>query len=370
MGGGIPPLAAVWLEQQRKEAAAQQEQYQQYSIGYSLAFALLSDTLGKDVPDLLPLLKEAVSWVVEMGTSDLKFHAMLDALGVPHKVISAEQLALASLNPSQTVLVNCWEEMNVDLLDEELVQRLVQFVHSGGQLIAFNCAMKMIARAFPNKISGSDRQMMDYSHASITVVSKDEPMLNGYNLLAMDCVLEPGSRAIRVLDKSSVSGLATMPVAVLGDRFAVVKFKASAGTVYQFSCALVERERVSSNPKVSCTPYVQRMGGSQATVTAWECAVKCGFRPAIAVAQAAYPLVHAMAYAIASHKREWRNYVPPVPVEQQPQLPPQQPGLLPLPDANANSNTAEVNSSNTEPHDQGGAGNHGVTTNGSDPMNS
>lgn len=62
--------------------AAQQEQYQQYSIGYSLANTLLSDTLGKQDADLLPLLKEAVSWVVEMGTSDLKFHAMLDALGV------------------------------------------------------------------------------------------------------------------------------------------------------------------------------------------------------------------------------------------------------------------------------------------------
>jgi hypothetical protein len=85
-------------------------------------------------------------------------------------VISAEQLALASLNPSQTVLVNCWEEMNVDLLEDDLVQRLVQFVHSGGQLLAFNCAMKMIARAFAGKISGSDRQMLDFSHAPITVV--------------------------------------------------------------------------------------------------------------------------------------------------------------------------------------------------------
>jgi hypothetical protein len=48
----------------------------------------LQDTLGKELPDLLPLLKEAVSWVVEMGTSDLKFHAMLDALGVRKSYIN------------------------------------------------------------------------------------------------------------------------------------------------------------------------------------------------------------------------------------------------------------------------------------------
>ncbi len=36
---------------------------------------------------------------------------------VPHKLIAAEQLALAKLNPSQTVLVNCWEEMNVDVME-------------------------------------------------------------------------------------------------------------------------------------------------------------------------------------------------------------------------------------------------------------
>ncbi len=47
-----------------------------------------------------------------------------------------------------------------------------------------------------------------------------------------------------------------------------------------------------------------------------ECATRCGYPGALAVAQAAYPLVYLLAVAIGSHKREWRNYVPPPSAEQ------------------------------------------------------
>ncbi len=51
------------------------------------------------------------------------------------------------------------------------MQRLVTFVHAGGQLIAFNSALKLIARAFHGRVAGSDRQLVDFSRAPITVVS-------------------------------------------------------------------------------------------------------------------------------------------------------------------------------------------------------
>ncbi len=47
-----------------------------------------------------------------------------------------------------------------------------------------------------------------------------------------------------------------------------------------------------------------------------ECATRCGYPGALSVAQAAYPLVYMLAVAISSHKREWRNYVPPPSAEQ------------------------------------------------------
>jgi hypothetical protein len=77
---------------------AQAEQNQIYSLGYGLANSLIIDRLNQENRALFEHLRQADCWVVEMGTSDVKLHFMLEAMQV-------ELYPQAS--PQMTLLIYC-----------------------------------------------------------------------------------------------------------------------------------------------------------------------------------------------------------------------------------------------------------------------
>lgn len=66
------------------------------------------------------------SWQMELGTGDMRLHNVLEALQIPHKVITLEQFPLAKIYPSQTMYMNCWDENQAALLTEDMIQKLVR----------------------------------------------------------------------------------------------------------------------------------------------------------------------------------------------------------------------------------------------------
>jgi len=253
--------------------------------------------------EIVQLIKTADCWAIEVGTNDTKLRSMLESLNVPHKAITGEQLPLAKINPTHTVFVNCWDESHVDRLEDEAIQKLVSFVNSGGQLVTFNAGLRLLERAFPGYVAASDRQVLDYLNIPLTVVAKDDIALKGYQLLTLECVVEPGCRGIKILDKVNVIPLATIPARYVGERIAAVRFKVGQGHVIHLICELCERERVSSNPETTIMPYLKRIQASPVLIQAWKCAGNCGFQGSWSVAQAAFPLMFFIAVVLVIHKQ-------------------------------------------------------------------
>jgi len=272
-------------------------------VGYYLGNSIVLDMAQKEFSqESLQLLKTADCWAIEAGTNDTKLRSMLESLNVRHKAITGDQLPLAKINPTHTVFVNCWDESHVDRLEEEAIQKLINFVNSGGQLVTFNAGLRLLEKAFPGFVAASDRQVLDYLNIPITVVAKDDISFKGYQLLTLECVVEPGCRGIKILDKVNVIPLATIPARYVGERVAAVKFSVGHGHIIHIICELCERERVSSNPETTIMPYLKRIQASPVLIQAWKCAGSCGFQGSWSVAQAAFPLMYFIACVLVNHK--------------------------------------------------------------------
>jgi hypothetical protein len=69
-----------------------------------------------------------------------------------------------------------------------------------------------------------------------------DALLGRFERVSLECLLDSGARTVRIQDKSKVTGLLTLPVSVLGERFASFKFKVQKGMVYHMASLLLEKE--------------------------------------------------------------------------------------------------------------------------------
>jgi len=208
------------------------------------------------------------------------------------------------------VLVNCWDEAHLDLLNEaeeaQFGGKLEHFVAGGGQLIAFNCSAKWLARLFPNRFSVSEKQLTEFAAVPLTAVNvKEDVAVSGYDRVTLPVVLESGARAFRIVDRANAIPLLSIPPSFLGEKYAAIRVRYGQGVLYLFSSAIVEKERVSSTPQSTPELCLRRLNASAVTTQAFHCAMQCGFSGATAVGQTSYALLHFLCRAIAAQKERF-----------------------------------------------------------------
>jgi hypothetical protein len=321
-------LLSMQLAQQQAEQLAAAEHQAQLLVGYTLAISLVQDKMSADAPDLWPLLPLGDVWVMELGTGDMRLHNVLEALQIPHKVITLEQFPLAKIYPSQTIYMNCWDENQAAILTEDMIHKMVQFVSEGGQLISFNCGIRILERCFPGYVAASEKRVGDYTAARISLApQKEDQAMKIYGDVTLECILEPGARAVKVVNKEAVTVLATLPPALLGERVAGCKFTVQNGTVYHVISELTERERVSSEPKRAIGPYLKHHAASPSTVFAWQCAGNCGYENAFSIGMSAYPFIYFVSRVALQQKARYKDWKPPP----EPMMPLTAAGPVPMP---------------------------------------
>ena len=116
---------------------------------------------------------EAADVVVVPGAYD-HVERVLDALAMPHTVVTGDRLAGVRLSPEQLVVVNC-----PGTLDARQVQRLAEFVGEGGSLFTTDWALKHVVEpGFPGVLSYNQRPTTD-DVVRVEIVDHDNPFLRG-----------------------------------------------------------------------------------------------------------------------------------------------------------------------------------------------
>lgn len=116
---------------------------------------------------------EAADVVVVPGAYD-HVERVLDALAMPHTVVTGDRLAGVRLRPEQLVVVNC-----PGTLDARQVQRLAEFVGEGGSLFTTDWALKHVVEpGFPGVLSYNQRPTTD-DVVRVEIVDHDNPFLRG-----------------------------------------------------------------------------------------------------------------------------------------------------------------------------------------------
>lgn len=173
---------------------------------------------------------EAADVVVVPGAYD-HVERVLDALAMPHTVVTGDGLAGVRLRPEQLVVVNC-----PGTLDARQVHRLAEFVGEGGSLFTTDWALKHVVEpGFPGVLSYNQRPTTD-DVVRVEIVDHDNPFLRG----VMDANddpqwwLEASSYPIRIHDPERVQLLMSSREleARYGEAPVAVLFKHGEGEVF------------------------------------------------------------------------------------------------------------------------------------------
>jgi hypothetical protein len=174
---------------------------------YEAAAHITRAQLRRDAPERARALDtvEQSDVVVVTGTYD-RVESVLEALEVPHTVVSIPELDRLRLRPEQLLIVNCPGRISA-----QAVGRVRRFVESGGSLFTTDWALKhVIERAFPGVLAFRREPTRD-DVVRIEVRDPDNIYLQGV-LDGQDDPqwwLEGSSYPITVLDDERVQVLIT-----------------------------------------------------------------------------------------------------------------------------------------------------------------
>lgn len=182
---------------------------------YKAAAHITRERLRRDAPERARALDavEQSDVVVVAGTYD-HVESVLEALDVPHTVVSVPELDRLRLRPEQLLIINCPGEVS-----PAAVTRIRRFVEAGGSLFTTDWALKhVIEPAFPGVLAFNHRPTGD-DVVRIEVRDPDNIYLQGV-LDGQDDPqwwLEASSYPITVLDEERVRVLITSRE--LGERY-------------------------------------------------------------------------------------------------------------------------------------------------------
>lgn len=125
---------------------------------YKLANEMVRERLEKEGVDNIKILDDLTKndVIVVNGTYD-HIAMVLESLHIPFAAIDHNQLLSATLEPHQTIFVNC-----ASSFPPEAARKLATFVSEGGQLITTDWALRnVIEVAFPNTIAYNNKPTSD-----------------------------------------------------------------------------------------------------------------------------------------------------------------------------------------------------------------
>lgn len=203
----------------------------QMSEAYRLANAMVREKLMKENPENIRILDDLKKndVIVVTGAYD-DMATVLENLGIPFAAVSQRQLITATLDPHQTIFVNCDGSFLA-----EAAHKLADFVAKGGQLITTDWAMELIEAGFPNTIAFNDKPTAD-DVVRIEAVDRHDSAIAGFFDEKADPVwwLEASSFPINILDKKNVKVLIRSKE--LGEKYGadpvVIRFTHGKGVVY------------------------------------------------------------------------------------------------------------------------------------------
>lgn len=174
---------------------------------YRAAAHITREHLRRDAPERARALDavERSDVIVVAGVYD-HVESVLEALEVPHTVVSTDEVDRLTLRPEQLLIVNCPGQVSA-----AAITRIRAFVESGGSLFTTDWALKhVIEPAFPGVLAFTRRPTPD-DVVRIEVIDRDNIYLQGV-LDGQDDPqwwLEGSSYPISVVDAERVQVLIT-----------------------------------------------------------------------------------------------------------------------------------------------------------------
>lgn len=174
---------------------------------YRAAAHITREHLRRDAPERARALDavERSDVIVVAGIYD-HVESVLEALEVPHTVVSTDEVGRLTLRPEQLLIVNCPGQVSA-----AAITRIRAFVESGGSLFTTDWALKhVIEPAFPGVLAFTRRPTPD-DVVRIEVIDRDNIYLQGV-LDGQDDPqwwLEGSSYPISVVDAERVQVLIT-----------------------------------------------------------------------------------------------------------------------------------------------------------------
>lgn len=240
----------------------------QMDQAYKLANEMVREKLQRECRGNIKILDELKKndVIVVNGTYD-HIHMVLESLGIPFASIDHNDLMKVTLEPHQTVFVNC-----ASSFPEEAARKLATFVSQGGQLITTDWALKnVIEVAFPNTIAFNNKPTAD-EVVRIEVIDKQDSVVSGFLDEKADPVwwLEGSSYPIQVLNKDKVKVLIRSKELKekYGEEPVVVRFEHGEGTVYHMISHfyLQRTETRDAKQNLAATEYFKDKGASEEAV--------------------------------------------------------------------------------------------------------
>jgi hypothetical protein len=237
----------------------------QMEEAYELANEMVRERLHNESKDNLKILDNLKDndVIVVNGTYD-QIDMVLSSLKIPFVSIRQDQLTTATLEPHQTIFVNC-----ASAFPPEAARKLATFVTEGGQLITTDWALKnVIEVAFPNMIAFNNKPTAD-EVVRIEAIDRQDSVISGFldEKAAPVWWLEGSSYPITVLNKEKVKVLIRSKELKekYGEEAVVVRFEYGKGTVYHMISHfyLQRTETRDKKQSLAATEYFKDKGASK-----------------------------------------------------------------------------------------------------------
>ena len=172
---------------------------------YRASWSLLKEKMKKDRIEDLALMDEVnkSDIVVVRGQYDY-IENVFQSLGVPHTVISPEQVGDLPLSSKQLLLINCPGN-----LDARGIDKVRGFVRDGGFLFTTDWSLlNVLEKVFPGFVKYNNKPTGD-EVVKIEILDAENPLVKGVIEERDEPVwwLEGSSYPIRILDKDKVRTL-------------------------------------------------------------------------------------------------------------------------------------------------------------------
>ncbi len=169
---------------------------------YRASWSLIREKMKKERKEDLALVDEVkkADIIVVRGQYDY-IENVFESLGVPHMVISPEQVGDTPLNSKQLLLINCPGN-----LDARGIEKVRGFVRDGGFLFTTDWSLlNVLEKAFPGFVEYNNKPTGD-EVVKIEILDAENPLVKGVIEDKDEPVwwLEGSSYPIRILDKDKV----------------------------------------------------------------------------------------------------------------------------------------------------------------------